>query len=128
MPSLILKHRIATPTCRGFLHRCIGFFGLAGICFFPLPGSMVLAGIACGAGHGSLFPVLNALSVSRAPAHLHGVVISVHTAALDLGGVLGTPICGAVAHAFGYRTMFTGVAAGALCGLGIMLWDRARKL
>jgi predicted MFS family arabinose efflux permease len=71
--------------------------------------------------------VLNALSVSRAPAHLHGVVISVHTAALDLGGVLGTPLCGAIAQAFGYRAMFVTVAAGALCGLGIMLWDRARR-
>jgi MFS family permease len=115
-------HRVAIPAFAVFA------VGLAGICFFPLPGSMVLAGMACGAGHGSLFPVLNALSVSRAPAHLHGVVISVHTAALDLGGVLGTPLCGAIAHTYGYRAMFSTVAAGALCGLGIMLWDRARRL
>ena len=114
-------HRVAIPAFAVFA------VGLAGICFFPLPGSLVLAGMACGAGHGSLFPVLNALSVSRAPAHLHGIVISLHTASLDLGGVVGTPICGAVAHAFGYRTMFAMVAGGALCGLAIMLWDRARR-
>jgi MFS family permease len=114
-------HRVAIPAFAVFA------VGLAGICLFPLPGSMILAGMACGAGHGSLFPVLNALSVSRAPAHLHGVVISVHTAALDLGGVFGTPLCGAIAQAFGYRAMFVTVAAGALCGLGIMLWDRARR-
>lgn len=114
-------HRVAVPA--------FGLFavGLAGICVFPLPGSMILAGMACGAGHGSLFPVLNALSVSRAPAHLHGVVISLHTASLDLGGVLGTPICGAIARAWGYRAMFATVAAGALCGLAIMLWDRRRR-
>jgi MFS family permease len=114
-------HRVAIPAFAVFA------VGLAGICLFPLPGSMVLAGMACGAGHGSLFPVLNALSVSRAPAHLHGVVISVHTAALDLGGVLGTPICGALARVLGYRAMFSTVAGGALCGLAIMLWDRARR-
>ena len=114
-------HRVAIPAFAVFA------LGLAGICLFPLPGTMVLAGMACGAGHGSLFPVLNALSVSRAPAHLHGIVISLHTASLDLGGVLGTPICGAVAHAFGYRTMFAGAAFGALCGLSIMLWDRQRR-
>jgi predicted MFS family arabinose efflux permease len=83
--------------------------------------------MACGAGHGSLFPVLNALSVSRAPAHLHGVVISLHTASLDLGGVVGTPLCGAIARTFGYRAMFGTVAAGALVGLSIMLWDRRRR-
>ena len=114
-------HRVAIPAFAVFA------IGLAGICLFPLPGSMVLAGMACGAGHGSLFPVLNALSVSRAPAHLHGVVISLHTASLDLGGVIGTPICGAIAHAFGYRTMFATAALGALCGLSIMLWDRRRR-
>jgi MFS family permease len=114
-------HRVAIPAFAMFAA------GLAGICLFPLPGSMVLAGMACGAGHGSLFPVLNALSVSRAPAHLHGVVISVHTASLDLGGVIGTPICGALAQGLGYRAMFATVAGGALCGLGIMLWDRARR-
>ena len=114
-------HRVAIPAFALFA------VGLAGICLFPLPGSMVLAGMACGAGHGSLFPVLNALSVSRAPAHLHGIVISLHTASLDLGGVLGTPICGAIAHALGYRAMFASVAGGALCGLAIMLWDRARR-
>ena len=114
-------HRVAIPAFAIFA------VGLAGICLFPLPGSMVLAGMACGAGHGSLFPVLNALSVSRAPAHLHGVVISLHTASLDLGGVVGTPLCGALARAFGYRTMFGTVAVGALVGLSIMLWDRARR-
>ncbi len=114
-------HRVAIPAFAIFA------VGLAGICLFPLPGSMVLAGIACGAGHGSLFPVLNALSVSRAPAHLHGIVISVHTGALDLGGVVGTPVCGAIARAFGYRTMFATAALGALCGLAIMLWDRRRR-
>jgi MFS family permease len=114
-------HRIAIPAFAVFA------VGLGGICLFPLPGSMVLAGMACGAGHGSLFPVLDALSVSRAPAHLHGIVISLHTGALDLGGVLGTPLCGAIAHALGYRTMFATVAFGALFGLAIMVWDRRRR-
>src|SRR5262249_16733136 len=83
----------------------------------PVPGMLVAAGIACGAGHGSLFPVLNGLAVARTPARLHGVVVSLYTAALDAGAVLGTPLCGAIARAAGYRLMFALMAAASAAGL-----------
>src|SRR4030095_3891907 len=53
-------HRVAIPAFAIFA------VGLAGICLFPMPGSMVLGGMAWGAGRGSLFPVIHALSVYRA--------------------------------------------------------------
>ena len=79
-------------------------FGLAALALLPAPGILVLSGIACGAGHGTLFPVLNALAISRAPARLQGTVVSLHTAALDFGAVVGTPLCGLLAQLAGWRS------------------------
>src|SRR5262245_1248464 len=72
--------------------------GLASLSLLPAPGVLILCGLACGAGHGTLFPVLNALAITRAPARLQGTVVSLHTAALDLGAVVGTPLCGLLAE------------------------------
>jgi MFS family permease len=90
--------------------------GLAGLAFLPAPGLLVLSGIACGVGHGTLFPVLNALATQRAPAGLQGTVVSLHTAAVDLGAVAGTPLCGALEEWFGYPLMFAASALAALAG------------
>ncbi len=117
LPDRLGPHRIAVPA--------FGIFalGLGGLCLLPAPGMLVLAGIACGAGHGSLFPVLNALAVERTPLPLHGTVVSLYTGAMDLGGVLGTPACGLVARAYGYRTMFALTALTGLAGLALMARD-----
>ena len=53
-------HRIAVPAFVVFAA------GLALLALLPAPGLMLLSGIACGAGHGSLFPVMNALAVAHA--------------------------------------------------------------
>jgi predicted MFS family arabinose efflux permease len=100
--------------------------GLATLSLLPVPGALVLAGIACGAGHGTLFPVLNALAVSRTPARLQGVVVSLYTGALDAGAVLGTPLCGAVART-SYRAMFLMMALASLVGLALLALDRRRS-
>lgn len=100
--------------------------GLAGLAWLPAPGVLVLSGIACGAGHGSLFPVLNALALARAPARLRGTVVSLHTGALDLGAVVGTPLCGLLAEWAGYRVMFQVMGAACLLGLVLMAVDPAR--
>jgi len=110
--------RIAVPAFAIFA------LGLGILCLLPVRGSMVLAGMACGAGHGSLFPVLNALAVARTPARLQGTAVSLYTAALDLGQVLGTPLCGAVARAAGYRVMFAVIALTSLVGLVLMATER----
>jgi len=112
-------HRVAIPA-----FACIGA-GLGFLCLLPRPGILVLAGIVCGAGHGSLFPVLNALAIERAPARLAGTAVSLLTAASDLGVVLGTPLCGALAVTLGYRAMFALVATATLSGLAVMAVDRA---
>src|SRR5262245_21949572 len=117
LPDRVGPQRIAVPSFGVFAA------GLVALCFLPVPGVLVLAGVACGAGHGSLFPTLNALTVERTPPRLHGIAVSLYTAALDLGGVVGTPLCGAIARGFGYRTMFALTSTTALGGLTLMARD-----
>jgi predicted MFS family arabinose efflux permease len=110
-------HRVSTPAFVLF------GLGLLALTLLPLPGVLVVAGVACGVGHGTLFPVLSALAVRRAPAGRQGSVVSLHTAALDLGAVLGTPVCGAVADVLGWRPMFALMAAACLGGVALMARD-----
>jgi MFS family permease len=109
-------------------YPAFAFFGLglAGLALLPAPGVLILSGLACGAGHGTLFPVLNALAITRAPARLQGTVVSLHTAALDLGAVVGTPLCGLLAEWVGFRAMFQVMGAACLAGLVLMAADPAR--
>jgi MFS family permease len=122
LPDRIGAHPIAVPAFAVFAA------GLAVLSLLPLPGVLLAAGIACGAGHGSLFPVLNGLAVTRTPPRFHGTVVSLYTAALDGGAVLGTPLCGAIARAAGYRAMFGAVALATLGGVVLMERDRRRLL
>jgi len=115
-------HRVAIPA-----FASIGT-GLGLLCLLPRSGFLVLAGIVCGAGHGSLFPVLNALAIERAPARLAGAAVSLLTAASDLGAVVGTPVCGALAQAVGYQKMYAILGATTLGGLAVMVIDRARAI
>jgi MFS family permease len=101
--------------------------GLAGLAFLPAPGLLVATGIACGLGHGTLFPVLNALAITRAPVRLQGTVVSLHTAALDLGAVVGTPLCGFLAEWAGWRVMFGTMGAACLAGVLLMALDPAKR-
>jgi len=101
--------------------------GLGGLALLPAPGVLVATGIACGLGHGTLFPVLNALAITRAPARLQGTVVSLHTAALDLGAVVGTPLCGFLAEWAGWRTMFGTMAVSCLVGVLLMALDPAKR-
>jgi MFS family permease len=110
-------HRVSTPAFVVF------GLGLLSLVLLPAPGVLIVSGVACGIGHGTLFPVLSALSVARAPVGRQGGVMSLHTAALDLGAVVGTPICGAVADAYGWRPMFALMATACLVGVALMVRD-----
>jgi MFS family permease len=121
LPDRVGAHRIAIPAFAVFA------LGLGALCLLPAPGVLVLAGIACGAGHGSIFPVLNGLAVARTPARLHGTMVALYTGALDGGAVLGTPLCGAVARAAGYRAMFALMAALNLAGVILLAVDRRKE-
>jgi len=114
-------HHVAVPAFLLFAA------GLAALAALPRPGVLVLAGITAGAGHGALFPVLNALALERTPARVHGTVVSLYTAALDLGGVIGIPLCGALAEGYGYPTMFVAMGMAGVAGFLFMVTDPARR-
>jgi len=123
LPDRVGPHAFAIPFFAVFA------IGLTTLMFLPHPGILVAAGIACGAGHGTLFPVLNGIAVGRTPPRHHGMVVSLYTAALDTGAVLGLPLCGVIAHAAGYRTMFGTMALAAVAGLVLVRIDaRAEHL
>lgn len=119
-------HAVSGP---GFVVFAAGLMGLT-----ALPATiganatllLVVCGMACGAGHGTLFPVLNALVVSRAPSGKQGAVVGLHTAAIDAGAILGMPLCGAVAERLGYPAMYGVVALACLGGLVLMVRDEGR--
>ncbi len=112
-------HRVALPAFLSFA------VGLAGLGLLPWPGVLVVSGVACGAGHGALFPVLNALAIARTAPRRQGTVVGLYTAALDLGGVVGIPICGVVAEGWGYPAMFGLMAAANVAACALMASDRA---
>jgi len=113
-------HRVSTPAFLAYAA------GLTGLVLLPAPGVLLACGIACGIGHGTLFPVLSALAVSRAPAGRQGAAVSLQTAAFDLGAVLGTPLCGLAAEAFGWRAMFAATSAACLAGMALVATDPRR--
>ena len=119
-------HRVSVPA---FIAYAAALLGLS---LLPVAEGglatlvLVLTGIGCGLGHGSLFPVLNALALSRAPAGKQGAVVGLHTAAIDVGAILGMPLCGILAEAFGYPAMFAVMAVACIAGLAIMAEDARR--
>lgn len=102
--------------------------GLAILALLPAPGILPLAGIACGAGAGTIFPVLTALALSRTPPAHQGSATSLMTAALDLGGLAGIPICGALAEAAGYPRAFAVVAAVEAAACLLLATDPGRRV
>jgi MFS family permease len=70
-------------------------------------GTLIFAGVLCGAGHGYAFPILSALAVEEAPAAHRGRAVSWLTAMFDLGTTIANPILGAIAEWAGYTAMFT---------------------
>jgi len=69
------------------------------------------------------------MPVGRTPPRHHGMVVSLYTAALDTGAVLGLPLCGGIAHVAGYRAMFASLALLAVVGLALVRLDaRAERV
>jgi predicted MFS family arabinose efflux permease len=98
--------------------------GLAALRAVPAPWVLVGCGIACGLGHGALFPLLGAVASVRAPAGMQGTVMGLFTGALDLGAVVGTPLCGILVDTAGYAAMFAVTAGACIGGVAMLQVDR----
>jgi len=105
IPDRLGLHRVLVP--------CLAIYAgaVAALAWFGQAPPLIAIGIGCGIGHGYAFPILTAMVIARTPPAAYGMALSFYTAMFDLGGTFGSPILGAVAHAFGYQTMFATTAA-----------------
>ena len=69
-------------------------------------GMLMFAGFVTGAGHGFLFPCLNALAVRHEPARIRGKISGIFTGSIDAGNFLGSLLMGYIGEWFGYRPIF----------------------
>lgn len=82
--------------------------------------AMNAAGVLCGVGHGFGFPILLGLVVARARPSERGAALSIFTALLDVGIVIGGPLLGALIRSAGYGAMFS--AAALIAGGGAVVF------
>jgi MFS family permease len=87
--------------------------------------AVATAGMLCGVGHGYTFPILYALTVTRARVAERGAAMAVYTGLFDVGTLVGGPLLGVTIRWFSYETMFLSAAAFVVIGLGLFaVWDR----
>ena len=87
--------------------------------------AVAMAGFLCGIGHGYTFPILYALTVTRARVAERGAAMAVYTGLFDAGTLVGGPILGVMIRWFSYDAMFLSAAAFVIVGLGLFaFWDR----
>ncbi|MCC7185582.1 MAG: MFS transporter [Acidobacteria bacterium] len=73
--------------------------------------TLIIAGLAFGAGFGLLYPAYTAYIMSRIPSWRRGAAFGAMLAAFDVGVGSGSTGLGWLIHQFGYRPAF-GIAAG----------------
>jgi MFS family permease len=89
------------------------------------PIALAASGALAGLGHGFAFPILSALTVTRADPRDRGSAVALFTAIFDAGILLGGLILGPIAEATDLRTMFWMAAAIPVAGMiTFMIWDR----
>jgi MFS family permease len=88
--------------------------------------TLILAGLAAGAGHGLLFPTLNSWAVRGQPPVLRGKVTGIYTGALDGGNFAGSILLGFVGDWAGLSVLFLVAGSALLAGLLLVL-SVARK-
>ena len=74
------------------------------------PWHLVAGGLTCGLGHGILFPSLGALMVERSDPDRRGTIVSLFTGSLELGGLVGSALCGVVAEHEGFGSVYVALA------------------
>jgi MFS family permease len=85
---------------------------------------LALVGLAFGAGHGLLYPALNALVVDGTRVENRGKAMSLYNAAFNAGVTGGNIVFGRVAEAYGYDKMFAVVGLSVI-GVLIFFWRKS---
>lgn len=117
LPERLGARRVLLPALLAFA------VGLAATPLSTSTASLLAIGALCGAGHGYAFPILNVLAVARTPARVRGAVVSLYTAMIDLGQMIGAPLLGAIATV-SFPVMFWVAALALLAAIaGIVAAD-----
>jgi MFS family permease len=109
---LTLGRRLDSIGHRSVLFPCllITASGMALVAMAQGRMTMVIAGLAFGAGFGLLYPAYTAYIMSRIPAWRRGAAFGAMLAAFDVGVGSGSTGLGWLIHQFGFRPAF-GIAA-----------------
>jgi len=86
----------------------------------------ILAAVLNGLGFGAVQPVMQALTVTKAPPSRRGAANATFFSAFDLGIGLGATLLGNVAHWFSFAVMYRVAALAGVFGLVIFLVDLRR--
>lgn len=81
-------------------------------------------GLVFGAGHGLLYPALNALVIDATRSEDRGKAMSLYNASFNAGVTGGNIVFGRVAEAWGYGNMFAVVSLTLLCVL-VFFWRKS---
>jgi MFS family permease len=101
--------------------------GLVVLSLPPTPGSVVAAGLLCGAGHGYTFPVLFSLVVERARPQERGAAAAFFTMLDWLSLLVAGPVVGYSIERNGYALSFLNLAVVMAVGVaGFYTLDRRR--
>jgi len=84
-------------------------------------GLLMLAGFITGAGHGFLFPCLNALAVRHEPARIRGKISGIFTGSIDAGNLLGSVMMGYIGEWFGFKLIFLATFLILMTGLALFM-------
>lgn len=99
----------------------------AGLLFLPLcdnSGLLVISGLLSGAGHGLLFPSLNALAIRGEAYAVRGKVTGIFTGSIDGGAFIGSLLLGLVGELAGLATLFLCAGAFMLLAFPLLLMRR----
>ncbi len=83
------------------------------------------AGLLAGISHGIAFPILVSLVTARVSDHQHGVTLTAYTGIWEFTALVGPPLFGVVADAFGFELTFRAAAIFSLVAL-ILWWPIER--
>jgi MFS family permease len=97
----------------------IGLYGLGLVLLTMIHGPLLfdLAGACAGAGHGLLFPTLNALAVRGEPGEVRGKATGIFTGGIDAGCFAGSLLLGYIGEWLSLTALFWVAGAGMAGGL-----------
>ena len=108
------------------LYPAFGIFG-CGLVVLATAGDttgIMIAGVLCGAGHGSLFPILFSVTFGRAAPRDRGSASAIFTGVFDMGTLVGGPLLGSLIVLVGYQSMYLITAGWLVVGtLVFAVWD-----